>query len=66
LLLLNGPSQSYASSRTTYGALWGKIAFVFVRWLYSAELMKTEKLIDSFASAKARKKKFFLLTAVSE
>jgi len=25
----------------------------------SAELMKTEKLIDSFASAKARKKKFF-------
>jgi len=57
LLLLNGPSQSYASSRTTYGALWGKI--VFVRWLYSAELMKTEKLIDSFASAKARKKKFF-------
>ena len=28
------PSQSYASSRTTYEALWGKI--VFVRWLYSA------------------------------
>jgi len=62
-LLMNGTSQSYASSRTTYGGSMGQGRLCALSLLSieaeSAELMKTEKLIDSFASAKARKKKFF-------
>jgi len=43
--------------------IWGKVVFVRLALLcikaQSAELIKTDKLIDYFSSAKARKKIFF-------